>query len=56
MMHDDSFQYRWLDETIRNEDAYISKDGDVMLFVYGFESAVRKHGEQIVKFLESWFE
>ena len=53
MMHDDSFQYRWLDETIRNEDAYISKDGDVMLFVYGFESAVRKHGEQIVKFLES---
>lgn len=51
MMHDDSFKYRRLDKTIQNEDAYISKDGDVMLFVYGFESAVKKHGAEIVKFL-----
>ncbi len=53
MMHDDAFRFQWLDETIQNENAYLSKDGDVMLLVYGFESAVKKHGDEIVTFLES---
>lgn len=52
MMHDDGFQCRFLDRTRKKEDPYISKDGDVALFVYGFKSAVKKYGDMIIDFLD----
>ena len=50
MMHEDDF-IRLLDKTIQEEGSYTSINGDVKLFVYGFKSAVEKHGAEIVEFL-----
>lgn len=51
MMHDDSFEFKDLDKTIDDQDSFTSDNGQLKLFVYGFKSAVEKHGDEIIKFL-----
>jgi hypothetical protein len=51
MMEDNNFELNKLDKTIKNQDSYTSKNGNVKLFVYGFKSAVTLHKKEIIDFL-----